>query len=368
MKRIVPILALLAAGGLLPACADNSGNGGGDCDPACSAEDFETCCDGACVVFANDEQNCGGCGIACAPGQFCESGTCMGEAGGMDGGPTGGGSCTPECSVGQRCCGGTCVSRSVPVGTDGRSDPSFMNCNGCGLLCDSETAISCSIPGGGTEGTPRCMCGDFNACPSGSVCVNDPSVGWTCTNLSTDPNNCGAIGNACAEGESCSGGMCVCGATGARCPDGQSCCGGTCIDTSSDSLNCGGCGNVCTPNAPNCVSGSCICAESGRVCEEPTPGLPIIGGGSPGESCCPGVGCVANTNESCACEPCTGDDTCQVGGSGLFPGGGGDEVSTVCCGGEEVGLLGCGGFGLPGIDGGFFPSDGGGFGLPDGGI
>ncbi len=40
------------------------------------------------------------------------------------------------------------------------------------------------------------------------------------------------------------------------CPSGQTSCNGTCIDTSSDSNNCGYCGNVCS-SGTSCVSGTC---------------------------------------------------------------------------------------------------------------
>ena len=43
---------------------------------------------------------------------------------------------------------------------------------------------------------------------------------------------------------------------GVSCPSGQTNCSGTCTDTSSDSNNCGYCGNIC-PSGTSCVSGSC---------------------------------------------------------------------------------------------------------------
>jgi len=40
------------------------------------------------------------------------------------------------------------------------------------------------------------------------------------------------------------------------CPSGQTNCNGNCVDTSSDSQNCGSCGNACA-QGKSCVSGSC---------------------------------------------------------------------------------------------------------------
>jgi len=66
------------------------------------------------------------------------------------------------------------------------------------------------------------------------------------------------------------------------------------------------------------------------------------------------MGCVANTDASCGCMACTAPDTCQVAGGGLIPGMGG--TVEVCCGDTTVAILGCGGGGFPGGDGGLpFP-------------
>lgn len=354
MSLIKSLRSFLALGAfalaVFPGCA--GGGRSNDCDPACAAT--QECCMGTCVFMGM----CGGGGM--------DSGT---PPPGTDSG-TPPSMCTPECTDAQRCCGGSCVQRSVAPNTDGRSDPSFANCNGCGIACDSTRASSCSVPGGGA-GTARCMCGDFDQCLPGEACVNEGGS-FLCITTSTDPNNCGAIGTRCAMGESCVGGMCVCGSSGAACGSGQACCAGTCTDVSADPANCGGCGTVCTPNAPDCSGGSCTCAASGRACTAPMGG--IFGmGGSLGESCCPGMGCVANSDTSCACMACTAPDTCQAG-TGIFGGIGGmmgTEAPTVCCGDETVAFLGCGGFPFPGLgDGGLpFPGGDGGFGIPlDGGI
>lgn len=348
-------LALVAVG-----CASNSGEG---CATPCL--DSQICCDGECVFHLTDRRHCGTCGNACSGS--CSGGTCVGTN--QDGGPPPS-MCDSSCDLeANRCCGTFCVPRTQPLNVDGRpsstEDPRspFNNCNGCGLRCDPTTAISCSMRPGDMR--PDCMCGEFQACPAGEVCMNDGGR-WQCINTSSNPGHCGEIGRACAPGETCTGGVCTCG--GMQCSDGQACCAGTCVDIMNDSMNCGGCGNICTPNAPNCVGGSCICAESGRVCEAPTPGG-IFGGGSTGESCCPGRGCVPNTDADCGCMACPPDEMCVVGGSGLpLPGGGmGMEIPTVCCGDDFAAFIGCGGFPfpLPGGDGGLpFPIPGFDGGLP----
>lgn len=85
-------------------------------------------CDGACVYFGSDENNCGGCGNVCGAGLECIGAECVDtnpcdEAGG-DGTPCGGscvdidndpgncGDCGNQCGENEECNGGMCI----PVG------------------------------------------------------------------------------------------------------------------------------------------------------------------------------------------------------------------------------------------------------------
>lgn len=354
-------LAMLALAG----CGDD-GRGGTTTPTLCGATECAAgnlCCGEACVNGNIDPNNCGACGVACGADQYCNAGTCADRGTTMmDAGTPA--ECT-GCSADQNCCGGRCTNASVPSGTDGRGDESFANCNGCGVACNAERATSCSV---GPSGTPQCMCGDLPQCAAGSVCTESGGT-FICSNVNFDPMNCGEIGNTCTSGESCVGGMCQCGSSGAACGAGQGCCNGECVDITSDAMNCGDCGNVCGTNAPNCNLGSCGCG-AGPACDAPTSGggsalpipLPIPIPGLPGgetdlgQSCCDGA-CVDNTDSNCGCGvACEGDETCQVGGSGIalpIPGMGGDpsdeQAATVCCGDDSTALLGCDGFAFPGI-------------------
>ncbi|MBX3247055.1 MAG: hypothetical protein KF901_07735 [Myxococcales bacterium] len=323
---LVPFFVALMT--LLAACGDdNRGGGGGTgCSPACSPG--EGCCNRMCVAL-NSTSNCGRCGVVCSSGQTCQMGMCVGGTTMGDGGTTMS-TCTPECSASQRCCGGSCVDRQAPAGTmDGRSHPSFQNCNGCGVSCDPDRASVCGATG--------CMCGATAQCPTGQICGVNPAGVVSCVSTEFDRNNCGGVGIVCGEGESCVSGVCACGTTGMRCAAGQACCGGACVDVATDGMNCGACGNVCGSNAPNCNAGSCTCEAAGRACAEPMAG--IFGmGGSTGESCCAGMGCVANTNASCECAPCGDGTTCGVAGGGLIPGMG-DGTVRACCGTSTLGHM-----------------------------
>lgn len=190
-----------------------------------------TGCQGSCTNLMTDESNCGQCGVACYPGQVCNTGTCV-----------------LSCPLGQLAWQGTCI------------DP----------LTDEAHC-------GATPTFPGFQCGLGEQCSSG-VCEPSSSCGCTdlgltecqgsCTNLLTDPGNCGQCGIACYPGQVCNAGTCV-----LSCPIGLVACAGTCIDPATDERYCGatgGCGAtgngtpgyVCG-NGEVCSLGSCVSACQG---------------------------------------------------------------------------------------------------------
>jgi hypothetical protein len=104
-------------------------------------------------------------------------------------------------------------------------------------------------------------------CIDGSAVVDEPEAaycaaptiacGAECSDLNSDPQNCGACGRACASSEFCSEGGCV-----DECGRGSSVCGRSCYDLASDSTHCGGCDRPCASGF-SCVEGACIAAEGG---------------------------------------------------------------------------------------------------------
>jgi C1A family cysteine protease len=80
-----------------------------------------------------------------------------------------------------------------------------------------------------------------------------------CTDTLTDPLNCGSCGEQCSPGEPCTGGSC-----GAECPQGKTQCRqGECADLQTDSFNCGDCGTTCGVRE-TCYQGKCysLCSVS----------------------------------------------------------------------------------------------------------
>jgi hypothetical protein len=182
-----------------------------------------TCCNKQCVDFSTDPDNCGSCGHACAAGDFCVAGECLSCLG-------------VNCAAGQACCSGACVD----LQTDS------AHCGTCGNVCAAD--LSC------VNGICQGNCGLQN-CTSPATCctANGFSV---CTDLSDDPNNCGACGNVCQGSATCQGsGICCAGIL----YDGDQCCEGP--------------ANFCTLN------GISVCCDVGVPCCDGGPGGgPVCGG------------------------------------------------------------------------------------------
>jgi len=251
-----------SCGNAAPACASTDA-GGFACTLVCPSA--TTNCTGTCADLTSDRKNCGGCGMACAPGTRCtgshcvcdttsgcngccssatacepyasESSTSCGTAGSACAPCTGGEKCDTSsgkcgCSGGQALCGTTCVNE--------QTDPA--NCGACGNQCGP--GLSCSAG--------RCVCDATSGC---SGCCSSATTCEPYTSQSSA--SCGTGGRACAActgGQKCdtSSGQCIC-------PSGQTLCGGTCVNEQTDPANCGACGVACPIS---CNSGSCLKAVS----------------------------------------------------------------------------------------------------------
>jgi hypothetical protein len=129
-------------------------------------------------------------------------------------------------------------------------------------------------------------------------CDGNPIDGF---DLSSDSQNCGQCGNACAKD--------------------QTCCGGTCLsllDMQTDLKNCGACGNVCGAGQ-YCCQAKCLNGPSVR----PIGGFDALCKCSQdcGDKSCCVTQCVDMLNDQHNCGGCAND--CTVNGS----------VKAVCCNG-----------------------------------
>jgi hypothetical protein len=139
----------------------------------------------------------------------------------------------------------------------------------------------------------------------------------------SDVANCGACGNACANGQSCRAGSCTSESCNGQ-PCALTCCGGTsCVDTQRDPDNCGLCGRRCNRDlGEQCVAqagslSSCQVVCGGEACLQ-------------GESCCQDA-CTDLQNDSFNCgrcgHACSDVEFCIFGccddGSGRCEGDGG---------------------------------------------
>ncbi len=298
------------------ACRSGVPCGGGSC--GCGAP--TTLCGASCVDESTDDQNCGTCGNICSSGLSCVNGACGCPAGDIYCAPTtttpgictdiktdpsNCGGCTNVCPTGEACVNGACA---CPVGqiycaAEGicasiDTDPS--NCGGCGASCPTGEACvdrEC-VCGAGQTDCPTIGCVDLSTDPRhcGTTCPGStcgapltcqsaacacPVAGQTycrasntCTDTSSDPDNCGACGTSCGGG-TCAGGVCTtapcilglgtcaapytclandeCGcdpSTPQYCPVSN-----TCVDLLTDPANCGVCGNTCP--GTSCAAGVC---------------------------------------------------------------------------------------------------------------
>lgn len=128
-----------------------------------------------------------------------------------------------------------------------------------------------------------------------------------CSDLTTDPSNCGACGAPCNAGEECNAGKCR-----PACTLGQTRCGDACVDLTNDPSHCGTCTTVCPVTTPLCSASACVnnCAAGQVIC--------LVGDSGVAGACtdttkdpknCGGCNAACKTSEICvgsACKPLCG--------------------------------------------------------------
>lgn len=145
---------------------------------------------------------------------------------------------------------------------------------------DVPTDVLVDVPTDVLVDAPSDVARDAPADAPGDVPTDTPPDRPCSSSLPTDPANCGICGNICPPRPN-SAPACVANACTITCATGFSNCDSTPANgceaqTSRDPLNCGACGNVCTPPAgrvhvvPTCGSGGCgfgTCADGFGDCD-----------------------------------------------------------------------------------------------------
>ncbi|MHB1845509.1 MAG: DUF1565 domain-containing protein [Deltaproteobacteria bacterium] len=193
--------------------------------------------------------------------------------------------------------GGPCGAGLSQCGggcSDLQSDPN--NCGVCGTLCPAPVGA-----------TPACASGACAfVCPTGLT-----GCGNGCVDPSSDPANCGSCGVSCPKGELCSRSACA-----EVCATGELACDGGCVTPIADPKNCGGCGVLC-PQGQGCVAGHCqtVCGSGTSACDGGCASLqtdPANCGGC-GLACPAGAGC-ASGHCGCSATSCGAGASCASDG------------------------------------------------------
>ena len=159
-----------------------------------------------------------------------------------------------------------------------------------------------SIPGAAAFAQqPSTFCGSGYCYPPGVCDKGGGRPRCVCPTGFTLSNGRCVCANTCSGGKILNESTCTCG-----CPTGQTDCGGTCVNLTSDTRNCGSCGNACGTTADDCINGQCTCGGGPRC----TGGATCQGGSCSGESgeFCYDRNCAAG-EECCAGYICYNSDT-----------------------------------------------------------
>ncbi len=264
------------------------------CIPTTCPSPWATCRDGGLCTTdtSRDVDNCGECGKACPrPSQafhalsLCDDGKCVYACAALtadcnhddaDGcevltsdDPHNCGGCGVACAEGELCWHGACGCPEgfTRCGTECRDLSSDQSCGSCDTRCappkSDDPEWKCGPDAQPANSTWACQSGacklacarSFGDCDT-NLCSNGCEV-----DKRTDRMNCGACGNVCSPQQDCVDGACLC-------PPGTTRCGKRCVDLNVDPNNCGECDNGCPGAGGESDNGSPLCngGRCGYVC------------------------------------------------------------------------------------------------------
>jgi hypothetical protein len=273
-----------SADGGAPLCAATA-DGVYSCVPSCPP-DMPTHCGEACVDTTSDQNNCYECQYACTTSVEHAQPVCVHSA------------CTFACLSGYQLCNGACVQYT-----------SAANCGSCGNACSGDAGAAVCA---GSNGAYGCVSGCPAAAPA--LCAG------SCVDTTSDPNNCNGCGIACANSVADSQPMCENSHCTFACTGGTSLCNGACLQLTT-APNCGGCGTTCSAEGgtPVCAAGEdggayacasgCPASASTRcagACVDTDTNT--VNCGACGQTCSTSV---ANAQPACVNGACT--FTCEAG-------------------------------------------------------
>jgi hypothetical protein len=252
----------------------------------------------------------GGFESPCDGNEDCLSGYCI-----EDGSDLGTRVCTIVCD--ESCPDPTWQCVIAPGTTDAVSlclPPESGVCAPCEIDADCEEGDDCLTLGKSGEAYCGRLCTGASPCPEDYPCGfscngGTAACGDACVNLQSDPNHCGACGDACPASAVCSEGACA-----AACGGDTIECEGICVDPRYDVMNCGDCGTVC---------------GAGEVCSD---GICAAGCGGGSTKC--GDACVDTTLDPAHCgvcgNACPPGEVCSASGCGLVCAGGTTKCGDTC--------------------------------------
>ncbi|MGE0323593.1 MAG: hypothetical protein AB7S68_14885 [Polyangiaceae bacterium] len=259
-----------ACGSCVNDCFASSGNWTcktGTCELSSCPTGFADCDGTGCNTNTQTSlSDCGFCDNACAPANA--TGTCI----------------AGECKVLSCDSGFADCDNNPDNGCERNLKTDPDNCGTCGRACSSSGVATRACSNGVCA--PSCSSG-MGDCSSPAA----PSPDNGCeTNLGTSPDNCGVCNRACSSVNTqtrlCMGGTCapICNSGFGDCttPTAPAADNGCEVSTSTDALNCGGCGRTCSTSGVQtlvCTAGLCTstCTGTKGNCNRPAAPAPDDG-------------------------------------------------------------------------------------------